>query len=71
VQAKLALGWFEHVQSLLTSADATAGRSLFTERVGLGNVFASPVADGPRDHVRSQGRGIPWGPRSLFQFTPR
>jgi outer membrane protein assembly factor BamB len=35
------LYFFKHVQSFLTSADAATGRTLFTERVGLGNVFAS------------------------------
>jgi outer membrane protein assembly factor BamB len=38
------LYFFRHVQSFLTSVDAATGRPLFTERVGLGNVFASPAA---------------------------
>jgi outer membrane protein assembly factor BamB len=45
------LYFFKHVQSFLTSVDAATGRTLFTERVGLGNVFASPVAAAGRIYV--------------------
>jgi outer membrane protein assembly factor BamB len=45
------LYFFKHVQSFLTSADAATGRTLFTERVGLGNVFASPVAAAGRIYL--------------------
>jgi len=45
------LYFFKHVQSFLTSADAKTGRTLFTERVGLGNVFASPVAAAGRIYL--------------------
>ena len=45
------LYFFKHVQSFLTSVDATTGRALFTERVGLGNVFASPAAAAGRIYL--------------------
>ena len=45
------LYFFKHVLSFLTSADAATGRTLFTERVGLGNVFASPVAAAGRIYL--------------------
>ncbi len=45
------LYFFKHVQSFLTSVDAATGRTLFTERVGLGNVFASPVAAAGRIYL--------------------
>ncbi len=38
------LYFFKHVSSFLTSVVAATGETLFTERVGLGRVFASPVA---------------------------
>jgi outer membrane protein assembly factor BamB len=45
------LYFFRHVSSFLTSVDAATGKSLFTERVGLGNVFASPVAAAGRIYL--------------------
>jgi outer membrane protein assembly factor BamB len=45
------LYFFKHVSSFLTSVDAETGRTLFTERAGLGNVFASPVAAAGRIYV--------------------
>jgi outer membrane protein assembly factor BamB len=45
------LYFFKHVQSFLTSVNASTGRTLFTERVGLGNVFASPVAAAGRIYL--------------------
>ena len=45
------LYFFKHVRSFLTSVDAATGRTLFTERVGLGNVFASPVAAAGRIYL--------------------
>jgi outer membrane protein assembly factor BamB len=38
------LYFFRHVRSFLTSVDAATGQTHFTERLDLGNVFASPVA---------------------------
>jgi outer membrane protein assembly factor BamB len=45
------LYFFKHVQSFLTSVDAATGRTLFTERAGLGRVFASPVAAAGRIYL--------------------
>ena len=45
------LYFFRHVQGFLTSVDAATGRTLFTDRVGLGNVFASPVAAAGRIYL--------------------
>ena len=45
------LYFFRHVQSFLTSVDAATGKTLFTERVGLGNVFASPAAAAGRIYL--------------------
>ena len=45
------LYFFKHVRSFLTSVDAATGETLFTERVGLGNVFASPVAAAGRIYL--------------------
>jgi hypothetical protein len=45
------LYFFKHVLSLLTSVDAATGALRFTERVGLGNVFASPVAAAGRIYL--------------------
>jgi len=45
------LYFFKHVRSFLTSVDAVTGETLFTERVGLGNVFASPVAAAGRIYL--------------------
>jgi outer membrane protein assembly factor BamB len=53
------LYFFKHVQSFLTSVDAATGKTLFTERVGLGNVFASPVAAGGRIYLLGrQGKAL-------------
>ena len=45
------LYFFKHVLSLLTSVDAATGALRFSERVGLGNVFASPVAAAGRIYL--------------------
>lgn len=45
------LYFFKHVESILTSVDAATGRTHFSERVGLGNVFASPVAAAGRIYL--------------------
>jgi outer membrane protein assembly factor BamB len=45
------LYFFKHVRSILTSVDATTGETLFSERVHLGNVFASPVAAAGRIYL--------------------
>jgi outer membrane protein assembly factor BamB len=53
------LYFFKHVQSFLTSVDAATGRTLFTERVGLGNVFASPAAAAGRVYLLGrQGKAL-------------
>jgi len=53
------LYFFKHVQSFLTSVNASTGRTLFTERVGLGNVFASPVAAAGRIYLLGrQGKAL-------------
>jgi outer membrane protein assembly factor BamB len=53
------LYFFKHVQSFLTSVDAATGKTLFTERVGLGNVFASPVAAAGRIYLLGrQGKAL-------------
>jgi outer membrane protein assembly factor BamB len=48
------LYFFKHVRSILTSVDAASGETLFSERVHLGNVFASPVA--AAGHIYLLGR---------------
>lgn len=45
------LYFFKHVLSLLTSVDAATGKTLFIERLDLGNVFASPVAAAGRIYL--------------------
>lgn len=45
------LYFFKHVLSLLTSVDAATGALRFSERVRLGNVFASPVAAAGRIYL--------------------
>jgi outer membrane protein assembly factor BamB len=45
------LYFFRHVLSFLTSVDAATGKSLFTERLDLGNVFASPAAAAGRIYL--------------------
>lgn len=45
------LYFFKHVRSFLTSVDAATGKTLFSERVHLGNVFASPVAAAGRIYL--------------------
>jgi outer membrane protein assembly factor BamB len=53
------LYFFRHVQSFLTSVDAATGKQLFTERVGLGNVFASPLAAAGRIYLLGrQGKAL-------------
>jgi outer membrane protein assembly factor BamB len=53
------LYFFKHVQSVLTSVDSATGKGLFTERVGLGNVFASPVAAGGKIYLLGrQGKAL-------------
>jgi outer membrane protein assembly factor BamB len=43
--------FFKHVTSLLTAVDAATGATRFVERLGFGNVFASPVAAAGRIYV--------------------
>jgi outer membrane protein assembly factor BamB len=45
------LYFFKHVRSILTSVDAATGQTLFTERLDLGNVYASPVAAAGRIYL--------------------
>ncbi|HEY7925037.1 MAG TPA: PQQ-binding-like beta-propeller repeat protein [Vicinamibacteria bacterium] len=45
------LYFFKHVLSVLTSVDAATGALRFSERTGLGNVFASPVAAAGRIYL--------------------
>ena len=45
------LYFFKHVLSLLTSVDAATGATRFSERVPLGNVFASPVGAAGRVYL--------------------
>jgi len=45
------LYFFKHVRSILTSVDAATGETLFSERLDLGNVFASPVAAAGRIYL--------------------
>jgi outer membrane protein assembly factor BamB len=45
------LYFFKHVLSLLTSVDAATGATRFSERVPLGNVFASPVGAAGRIYL--------------------
>jgi len=45
------LYFFKHVRSILTSVDATTGDTLFSERLNLGSVFASPVAAAGRIYL--------------------
>jgi len=45
------LYFFKHVLGILTSVDAATGAPRFSERLELGNVFASPVAAAGRIYV--------------------
>ena len=45
------LYFFRHVLSFLTSVDAATGKSLFSERLDLGSVFASPAAAAGRIYL--------------------
>ena len=45
------LYFFRHVSGFLTSVDPATGALHFTERAGLGNVFASPVAAAGRIYL--------------------
>ena len=45
------LYFFRHTSSFLTSVDAATGKTHFTERTDLGNVFASPVAAAGRIYL--------------------
>ena len=45
------LYFFKHVRSILTSVDAATGQTHFSERVNLGNVYASPVAAAGRIYL--------------------
>ncbi len=48
------LYFFKHVEPILTSVDAATGKTHFSERVGLGNVFASPVAAAGRIYLHGR-----------------
>jgi len=53
------LYFFKHVSSFFTSVDAATGEKLFTERLELGNVFASPVAAAGRIYLMGrQGKAL-------------
>ena len=53
------LYFFRHVLSFLTSVDAATGKTLFTERLELGNVFASPAAAAGRIYLLGrEGRAL-------------
>jgi outer membrane protein assembly factor BamB len=43
--------FFKHVTSVLTAVDAATGATRFTERLDIGDVFASPVAAAGRIYV--------------------
>jgi outer membrane protein assembly factor BamB len=43
--------FFKHVTSVLTAVDAATGSTRFTERLDIGDVFASPVAAAGRIYV--------------------
>jgi outer membrane protein assembly factor BamB len=45
------LYFFKHVRSILTSVNAATGETLFSERLDLGRVFASPVAAAGRIYL--------------------
>jgi len=45
------LYFFKHVRSILTSVNAATGETLFSERLDLGNVFASPVGAAGRIYL--------------------
>jgi len=49
------LYFFKHVSSFFTSVDAATGEKLFTERLSLGNVFASPVGAAGRVYLTGRG----------------
>jgi len=49
------LYFFKHVSSFLTSVDAATGKTLFSTRTDLGNVFASPVAAAGRIYLLGRG----------------
>jgi outer membrane protein assembly factor BamB len=49
------LYFFKHVMSVLTSVDAATGAPHFTERLDLGDVFASPVAAAGRIYLLGRG----------------
>jgi len=53
------LYFFKHVRSILTSVDAATGETLFSERLDLGNVFASPAAAAGRIYLLGrEGRAL-------------
>lgn len=63
------LYFFRHVSSFLTSVDAATGKTFFTERVGLGNVFASPVAAAGRIYLLGrEGRALVLAPGPRLQI---
>ncbi len=49
------LYFFKHVRSILTSVDAATGETLFSERLDLGNVYASPGAAAGRIYLFGRG----------------
>ncbi len=50
------LYFFKHVRSILTSVDAATGETHFSERLDLGNVYASPVAAAGRIYLFGRRR---------------
>ena len=69
--------FFRHTSSFLTSVDAATGKTHFTERTDLGNVFASPVAAAGRIYLRrprrqgagARARAPAQGPRRATSST--
>jgi outer membrane protein assembly factor BamB len=62
------LYFFKHVEAILTSVDAATGKTHFSERVGLGNVFASPVAAAGRVYLHGrQGKALVIAPGARLE----
>jgi outer membrane protein assembly factor BamB len=63
------LYFFKHVTSLLTAVDAASGATRFVERLGLGNVFASPVAAAGRIYLQGRdGKALVLAPGPRLQI---
>jgi outer membrane protein assembly factor BamB len=63
------LYFFKHVMSILTSVDAATGATRFSERLELGNVFASPAAAAGRIYLLGRrGKTIVLAPGPRLQI---